>query len=153
MSKNDKYYSPERFMEFIIPERQDDFAEEFNKMFNGKLYATPVRVRRLLDYLFEWSINEYSIKPEEILNQTRQQHITIIRHIMMFVVYENFKGVISLTDVGKMFNRRDHCSVLHARTKCIQNYQFDVVLRERMDSLNQYLSDKGIYVLQKYVNQ
>jgi len=28
MSKNDKYYSPERFMEFIIPERQDDFAAE-----------------------------------------------------------------------------------------------------------------------------
>jgi chromosomal replication initiation ATPase DnaA len=152
MNKTDKYYSPEKFIEYVIPDKQDIFVEEFNKMFNGKLYATPVRVRRMMDYMLNWAQEQYNVTAQEIFNKTRQQDITIIRHVIMFALHENFKGVLSMTEIGKMFNKRDHCSVIHARNKCIENYNFDSMLKERIDSLNDYLTDKGIYVLQKYVH-
>jgi len=116
------------------------------------LYATPVRVRRMMDYMLNWAQEQYNVTAQEIFNKTRQQDITIIRHVIMFALHENFKGVLSMTEIGKMFNKRDHCSVIHARNKCIENYNFDSMLKERIDSLNDYLTDKGIYVLQKYVH-
>jgi len=63
-----------------------------------------------IDKIFAAVVKKYNIPREEIVGQKRQKEIVLSRHVSIYLIREITE--LSLPRIGKIFNDRDHATVL-----------------------------------------
>jgi len=78
------------------------------------------------------------LKVEEIKSERRLRRLIAAKHKAMFLIKKHTR--LSLAEIGKLFNDKDHATVLHA-CKSVQN-QMDVYLdyRQEMNEIMSYFN-------------
>lgn len=76
---------------------------------------------------------EFEISPEEIRSSKREASITFARQVAMYMMSEITS--MSLSDIGKQFNGRDHSTVHHAIGKIDTKVKENAIFETRINDL------------------
>ena len=78
----------------------------------------------------------YKVTPKQILGRSRKAKIAIIRSLLIFAIYENKYYNISLKQVGRLFDNRDHSTILNANKTATNLIQTDFESNEIYNAIN-----------------
>ena len=78
----------------------------------------------------------YKVTPKQILGRSRRAKIAIIRSLLIFAIYENKYYDISLKQIGRLFDNRDHSTILNANKTATNLIQTDFESNEIYKGLN-----------------
>ncbi len=79
----------------------------------------------------------FSIDVNDITSSKRSKNIALARQVAMFLI-RDLKG-LSLTDIAKIFNRKDHTTVIHAIKKIEQLIAEDEEFKIRIENIKKQL--------------
>lgn len=78
----------------------------------------------------------YKVTPKQILGRSRKAKIAIMRSLLIFTIYENKYYNISLKQVGRLFDNRDHSTILNANKTATNLIQTNFESNEIYNAIN-----------------
>jgi transcription initiation factor TFIIIB Brf1 subunit/transcription initiation factor TFIIB len=112
MTKNDKLFYRTGFKtgyRLAIQHLKNRNIKAHPENYNVKIDA--VKVDPFINQLLIQTANENGVTVEEIISQTRRHEVVVARSIFINLVKE--LTPMSLVNIGKMLDGRDHTSILH----------------------------------------
>lgn len=115
-------------------------------------------VKSLEPFIVEWDLYTYrydilgqdryfdrKCKLEDLYSKNRCLELILLKHCIMYILYNNFKGCITFRDLAQVFNLNNHTTVISA----IQNIQTYLEIKDAsavscIDNLSSYISKYGI---------
>ena len=98
---------------------------------NAKKEVTP---QVILDVVAE----HYGISPSDIIGGKRNAEIVVPRQIVMYLCREYTD--ISLQNIGKILNKKDHTTIMHGINKIEERIATDEELRNKIDIIKKKIS-------------
>lgn len=99
------------------------------------------RSENLLDFLLTCVCKYYSVSMREILSDKRNKHITKARHVAMFLIKDAIG--CSASEIGRIFNGKDHSSVIYALDKITKDMEVNSNLKYDIEQIkHQLLEDR-----------
>ena len=92
------------------------------------------------DVIIEEVCGFYSIEPDAIRGQSRAKEITLARQIAMYLLRQMTN--LSLLDIGKEFENRDHTTVLHSIRRVEQLIQTDGETEEIIKDISNNIKNR-----------
>ena len=80
----------------------------------------------------------FSIKPEDITSKKRNAEFALPRQIVMYLCREYLD--ISLQNIGKVLNKKDHTTIMHGINKIKEEITKDEDLKNKVDTIKKKLS-------------
>lgn len=142
------------FLKFVKEEAQDEFLYQLERYITTfkKRENQDTNLNEFFQHIREWALFYSNVDEEQIMGRTRLRNVVNIRQVAMYAMRQHFGTAVSVEKIGQYFNR-DHSTVIHATRCCRENARFDKDLKNSLISLNDYLCKKGIFALQKTIEQ
>lgn len=90
----------------------------------------------IIPELLSFVERNYKITPKQIFGRSRKAKIAIIRSLLILAIYENKYYNISLKQVGRIFDNRDHSTILNANKTATNLIQTDEESNEIYNAIN-----------------
>ena len=90
----------------------------------------PARLTPTIEEIVDASAHEFGVRIPDLLGPCRERTLVAARHVAIFVT-RRLRGM-SLPELGRAFNHRDHTSAMHAVHKCTRLLHEDLDFHARV---------------------
>lgn len=115
-------------------------------------------IEKLEPFIIDWDLYTYrydtlgqdryfdrKCKLQDLFDNNRCVELILLKHSIMYILYSNFKGCVTLQDLALAFNLRNHTTVVNA----IQNIQTYLEIKDSdtvncVNSLNLYIAENNL---------
>ena len=73
-----------------------------------------IQVRNSADEILDLCCEFFGIERKEIVGKSRYRKVMYARHLSMYLLHSDRNLYLTLSEIGRLFNGRDHSTVIHA---------------------------------------